>query len=213
MASKAKRNGCDHASTQAAGHHLHRDCGSVQLAAARHLVPLRQGDLDWLCAIYAVINAARLLLKQQGVSLSLVESSRLYAEASERLARKGALHEALTWGVEQRRQLAIARHVGTLVSGEDFTVSVERPVHARWSVQHMLAWIDDSLTAGKPVMIRLIGAELNHFTVVAGSSPNTLRLFDSGDRHYVRKDSIGLRTGTNVIPVSSLMRLALEPLG
>ncbi|KTR84398.1 hypothetical protein NS277_04325 [Novosphingobium barchaimii] len=144
----------------------------------------------------------------------MAESSRVYASSTERLARKGALHEALTWGVEQRRQFAIARHVAALVSSDRFSVSVERPAHAKWGVDHAFNWIEESLTASKPVMIRLIGAAgLDHFTVVSACTATTLHLFDSGPRRYIRKDSIGLRKGTNVIPASSMMRLALEPLG
>ncbi len=144
----------------------------------------------------------------------MTDSSKVYAASTERLARKGALHEALTWGVEQRRQLAIARHVAALVSSDSFTVSVERPAQAKWVVDHAFNWIEESLAAGKPVMIRLIGAVgLDHFTVVSACTANTLHLFDSGTRRYVRKDSVGLRKGTNVIPALSIMRLALEPLG
>lgn len=159
-------------------------------------------------------HAARLLLSVHGVPLSSTESSRVYVEATERLARQGALHQALTAGVEQRRQLAIARHVAALVSRNRFTVAVERPAYARWALDHAFNWIDERLTAGKPVMIRLIGAAgLDHYTVVSACAATTLHLFDSGTRRYIRKDSTGLRTGTNVIPAPSIMRLALKTLG
>lgn len=184
------------------------------LAIRREIAPLRQGELDCLCAVYAAINAARLLLSAHGAPLSLAGSSRVYASSTERLARKGALHEALTWGVEQRRQLAIARHVAALVSSDSFNVSVERLAPAKSVVDQAFNWIEESLAASKPVMIRLIGAAgLDHFTVVSACTATTLHLFDSGTRSYIRKDSIGLHKGVNVIPASSMMRLALEPLG
>ncbi len=202
-----------HVLAQLAGHPtVHR--GNGDFAARRRIDPLRQGELDCLCAVYAAINASRLLLAAHDAPLSSAESSKVYIALTERLARKGALHEALTWGVEQRRQLAIARHVAALVSSDAFIVSVERPAYAKWVVDQAFNWIEASLTAGKPVMIRLIGAAgLDHFTVVSACTATTLHLFDSGTRRYIRKDSIGLRKGVNVIPASSILRLALEPLG
>jgi hypothetical protein len=186
----------------------------AEIAARHRIAPFRQGDLDCLCAIYAAINAARLARAAHGVPLSIVDSTRLYVEATARLARRHGLHEALTWGVETRRWLAITRHVAALVSSASLTVIVERPVVQKRSVDQLLCWIEQSVTDGKPVLIRLIGAaELDHFTVVAGCSATSLLLFDSGLRRYVRKDSIALRTGTNVIPAASILRLALEPLG
>lgn len=186
---------------------------SVEIAARHRITPLRQGDLDCLCAIYATINAARLLLSEHGAPLSADDSSWLYAEASGRIAKKRGLHEALTWGVELRRRLAIVRHVADLVSNASGTVTVERPAAANWTVYQVLGWIEQSVAAGKPVMIRLIGAAgLDHFTVVAACTATSLQLFDSGARRYIRKDSVALRTGANVIPAASILRLALEPL-
>jgi hypothetical protein len=185
----------------------------MELPARHQIRPLRQGDLDCLCGVYAAINAARLLLAEHGEPMSGGKCVSVVTAATRRIADKRGLHNAFALGLDPRRRLAITRHVAHLVSTERFRVSVERPDTRRWILTDAVAWIEQSLTGHRPVLVRLIGPALDHYTVIAAATPRTLQLFDSGPQRYLRKDSIGLRTGTNVIPASSIMRLALEPAG
>lgn len=186
---------------------------AVELRARRHIRPLRQGDLDCLCGVYAAINAARLLLVEHGEPLSRGDCASIAAAATRRIADKRGLHDAFALGLDPRRRLAITRHVACLVSTQRFRVSVERPDTRRWTLADAFGWIEQSLSERKPVLTRLIGFALDHYTVIAGATPTTLQLFDSATRRYVRKDTTALRTGTNVMPATSIMRLVLEPAG
>ena len=182
---------------------------TFEIAARHRLEPYRQGQLDGLCALYASINSLRLAL---AVHAPLTESrcKELFAAGINFLHRKDGLHTAATTGMGTKRRLAMVRYLAKLVSTTNCQVVVERPDHSSWStVDYAFDWIDGSLAAGKPVLIALLGA-LDHYTVIAGSTVATLRLFDSTGILFVRRTNCGLRTGFHQIPFNGLLRIAVE---
>lgn len=181
--------------------------GIAQIAARRCLKPYRQGELDFLCGVYAPINAMRLALADVA-PLSKVDCKRLIAAGCRYLDAKGGLHQALTWGMDLRRRHALARHLARLISTPHLTVSVERPDHRNLkSIDDVFGWIEVSLAAGKPVLAYFANLP-DHYTVVAGITPTTLQLFDSAGMHFVRRARCGLQRGAHHIPANGLLRIA-----
>ncbi len=165
--------------------------------------------MDGLCALYASINALRLALADH-TPLTESRCKELFAAGINFLHRKDGLHTAATTGMGTKRRLALVRLLAKLVSATNYQVVVERPDHSSWStIDDAFCWIDESLAAGKPVLIALLGA-LDHYTVIAGSTAATLRLFDSTGIRFVRKSKCGLRTGFHQIPFNGLLRIAVE---
>lgn len=183
---------------------------AIEIAARHRLEPYLQGQLDGLCALYASINALRMALADHA-PLTDRRCKDLFAAGINFLHRKDGLHIAATTGMGSKRRLALVRHLAKHVSTmTSCQVVVEQADHASWStIDDAFCWIDESLAAGKPVLIALLGA-LDHYTVIAGSTAATLRLADSMGILFVRKSKCGLRTGFHQIPFNGLLRIAVE---
>ena len=183
---------------------------STEVTARHSLEPWRQGDLDLLCGAYSTINAIRLV--RAGVApLSVAAGKRLLASAGDFLADRDGLQEALSWGMALKRRYALARHLGRLASGRDFTVTVERAALVKPSITEVFAWIGESLTAGKPVLLFLENMP-DHYTVVAGMTETRLLLFDSLGMKFLNRTTCGIRTGARHISARGLLRVGIERL-
>lgn len=182
---------------------------TIEIAARLRLTPFHQGELDALCGVYGAINALRLAMADHA-PLTKAQCKQLFAAGVEYLDRKNVLGEVAVAGMGTRRRLALARHLAKLVSTSNFQIEVERPDHSAWaSIDDAFTWIDESLSEGKPVLIALMGG-LNHYTVVAGSTPTRLTLFDSDGLRFIRKSSCGSDTGFHRVPFKGLLRIAVK---
>lgn len=183
-----------------------------EIAARHRIKPLRQGELDFLCGLYAPINAIRLALADCA-PLSSKAYKGLFAKGVRYLDRKGGLHQSLTWGMNLRRRYALACHLAELVSDENVRVSIERADFRNWrSIDDAFAWIEQSLAADQPVLVYF--AEMpDHYTVIAGSAPTRLHLFDSAGTGFVYKASCDLRAGTHIMQPKGLLRVVVETTG
>ena len=186
--------------------------GQVEIVARRRLKPLRQGELDFLCGLYAPINAMRLALADCA-PLTRTDCKALFKEGVGYLNRKEGLYCSLTWGLTLRRRYALACYLAERASNANVRVSIERHDHRRWrSIEDAFAWIDQSLAANHPVLV-YFAEEPDHYTVIAGSTPTRLQLFDSAGTGFVRKASCGLRSGTHIIQPHGLLRVVVKPPG
>lgn len=181
-----------------------------EIAARHRIKPLRQGELDFLCGLYAPINALRLALADCA-PLSSKAYKALFAEGVRYLDRKDGLHQSLTWGMDLRRRYALACHLAERASDENISVSIERANYQNWrSIDDAFVWIEQSLAANQPVLVYF--AEMpDHYTVIAGSTSTRLQLFDSAGTGFVYKASCDLRSGTRIIQPNGLLRLVVEP--
>jgi hypothetical protein len=185
-----------------------RLAAKIEIAARHRLEPLRQSDVDGLCAILSALNAVRLALADHA-PINKAKSKELFAAGVDYLHRKDGLRAAVISGVGTKRRLALTRHLAKQVSAINCQVVVECPNHSAWtSIQDPFDWIDGSLAAGKPVLASLVGS-IDHYTVVAGSTPATLQLFDSSGHQFLRKSSCGLRCGYHQLPPQGLLRVAV----
>lgn len=188
------------------------ESASVRLEiAARHQIdPFRQGQLDGLCSLYAVINGLRLACAGSA-AISLRESKELFALGLAFLERKGRLQKTITTGLRWRRRRTLAYYLAEAASCSGRQIIVERPSKTeRSSVEDVFNWIAVSLQQNKPVLIPLMGA-LNHLTVVSSLSEKRLTLFDSGGFYYVEKANCSLKGSYHQIQAKGLMRIAQHP--
>lgn len=179
----------------------------IEITARHRLRPYPQGDLDGLCGLYGAVNAIRLALAEHA-PLTKARSKALFAEGVDFLHRKKGLDSAMVIGMGTKRRLALARHLASFVSTTN-CLTIERPDYSNWaSSEDALRWVDESLADGKPVLVAIMGGELDHFTVIAGSTPATWALFDSTGLRFIRKSSV--RSGHYRIPPNGLLRIAVE---
>ncbi|WP_016746575.1 hypothetical protein [Rhizorhabdus wittichii] len=98
-------------------------------------------------------------------------------------------------------------------SSASVAVEVERPdFAAKPTTDEIFAWIELSIAAGKPVLIRLKKG-VNHFTVVAGVTPTRLLLFDSCGHRFVKRASCEGSESFYRIPSKALLRIAVSRRG
>ena len=164
--------------------------------------------LDGLCSLYSALNSLRLALADHAPVTS-ASARELFAAGIEFLHRRDGLHTATVSGMGLKRRLALTRHLAKRVSTTNCQIVVEKADHKAWaSVADVFDWVDLSLAASKPVLVSLSGT-IDHYTVVAGSTPATLQLFDSSGHRFLRKSSCGLSRGYHQLPPQGLLRLAV----
>ncbi len=167
---------------------------SLLLAAARHLEPFQQGELDYLCGLYSVINAIRLLVAGSGSPLGQSQAERLYAAGIRHLSANSRLRACATSGMggPEWRNLTdhLCRRVEPMVG---IKVRSKRPfARRRPAPEAIYSAIESSLASERPVLL-LLGGTYDHYTVVSGMSAARLLLFDSFGFHWVTRShcSIG----------------------
>ncbi|MCW2413443.1 hypothetical protein [Sphingobium sp. B8D3A] len=180
------------------------------MTAADRLKPLRQGELDCFCGIYAAINAVRLSAASHGIALSRLNYGALFHEAVAFVSQRDPV-EALTWGLSLRRRLAVTKLIARTASLPNHSFAIERPDYRKWSgIDDAFEWIKVSLASGKPVLLYL-AEEPDHYTVVSGITPTALQLFDSIGMKLIRRRNCGLADAPRILWPPGMMRLAITP--
>ena len=149
------------------------------LAAAAALEPLRQGELDGLCGIYAVINWIQLGLYAR-ITLTPGERKWLFEHGVKFIAQTRHLPSVITSGMSSALWKRLARSMldetGTLTGlnlRAEPIITIAKPTAIQLQ-RAMAAHID----LGQPIILTLWG-RYDHTTVAYGWSEHRLRLFDS----------------------------------
>lgn len=154
----------------------------------RQTKPYRQGDLDGLCGMHAIINALCVLFPE----MSKKQAQTLYRTLIKEIVRQGGL-KAVWRGIDAkllRHLLPLA--VDTVAQGRAASVIVSRPF-ARGAiklpdlVQRLRAKIDDGCVA-----ITLLRDNIWHWTVIKKVTSKTIILFDSADFGTIRIENCAL---------------------
>jgi len=178
--------------------------------AASDLKPLRQGELDGLCGLYAVINALRLGMAETA-PLTNARSRELAGLAIDRMYRWRRPSSNISCGMDPKHQRALANLIAQHVSGVEADVVFERCTLDRHaSIDDAFSWVEQSLQQGKPVLALLSGAH-DHFTVIRGITDRSLVLFDSAGRTRLSRAHCGITSGRHRIVPTGLMRIAIHP--
>ncbi|MEJ7925738.1 hypothetical protein WG908_03085 [Sphingobium sp. AN641] len=163
------------------------------MEAREDMEPLRQGELDGLCGLYAILNTVRLLAYPDR-HLHPIQTRKLFKRGIEVLADRQELKIALAEGMQSgmwemlcqalsfeihsitgfrlRRRSVFASKIGVTPSG------IAKAI--RYHLDH-----------GRPVLA-VLGGKYNHWTVIAGYSRHRLHLFDSYGYCWINARSLTL---------------------
>jgi hypothetical protein len=152
-----------------------------------------QGALDYLCGIYAAINALGLvaaprIIMSDKMALSLMQTAIDY------LHQKNHLCITFTDGMRFGLQLRLTRVLAkTMADMTGLRFHIEKPLFGQKACnrQHLIQAIEQGIMAGSAVMLCLENT-YDHYTVVSGYSPSRFYLHDSDGLSWVARGSVGL---------------------
>lgn len=148
--------------------------------------PYRQGDLDSLCGLYAIINAMRIAMPDMAMSQSdwrtVFEMLVLYTD--DEVGAANALSDGL--GMKSFR-VVLDQGAGYVADNYGIGFKVDRPLKGK--PQRPVTEVLDRLGswAGQPgtaIIVAWFG-HINHWTVLAEVGPKYLTLHDSGSARRV----------------------------
>jgi hypothetical protein len=146
--------------------------------------PFEQGDLDGLCGVYAVVNAARLAAHPHR-RLPAAECRGLFAALLAELAEEGRLRGFVAAGLGNRVLARLLRRAGQwLRKRHGLALEVRRPFAKRDQPgpEACLRALAEHLA--RPGTAAIVGSD-EHWTVVRAVTPKRLLLADSdGRRHF-----------------------------
>ena len=152
--------------------------------ALRQLKPYRQGRLDGLCGVYALINALRLLCP----GLDEDDCEAVFCALIQARARHAACPLAVIHGGLSRRELLQLIGVWRRFAARELgvTVTVSRLKVREPSLHGLWRGLRRALDGTSVAIVGLDGVE-RHWTVAHAATPRTLRVTDSsGLRAIVR---------------------------
>ena len=162
----------------------------------RRMQPFHQGDLDSLCGLYAAINALRLVLAPVR-RVKRPEALNWFRTGLEFLGKTGNLQDIIGDGIGPPEWLELMEMLAVAAgAAAGCRVVVVQPLRyiARATRARMHGTIDDAIVCGQPVLITLSGVH-DHYSVVSGFTPFSLRLFDSGHLQRLRRSDCGTEHG------------------
>jgi len=175
--------------------------------------PLGQGDYDGLCGLYAILNAIRLAAAPTQI-LSHKLTQQLFVSGVRYLSEKACLERAVCWAIERQRWLGLMRHMRR----EAWRTARLRVHHVHMfedgheiEAKQVLAAIEHHIAERKALLTFIRGA-YRHYTVVAGTTPSSLILFDSYGYRWLRKASCVTTTtdpARHNLHAQSLMAISL----
>jgi hypothetical protein len=148
--------------------------------------PYRQGQLDGLCGVYALVNAVDVLCGP----LSKRQARALFQQILTFLEARGPLAERCTNGIVIHDIAAILKHVIC----PQYPIHRSKPFHcqARIDKQHYLQTLQAFLQ--QPQTIALVGLEgyHSHWTLLHRITDKTLMAHDSAGLHYLLQSSCSI---------------------
>jgi len=135
--------------------------------------PYYQGALDGLCAIYSIVNAARIVSR-----ITDVESRALFHEILQFLERKKHLSTIFTEGIGLTTIGSILRNVvGDLIPSRrmPFKTQPDIPLDEFWS--SMIDFFEED--PDRAILICIGGPVWNHWTIVQDITFRQIYFFDS----------------------------------
>jgi hypothetical protein len=155
----------------------------------RELPPLRQGSLDGLCGLYALINASRLALP----SLAMRVCTRLFREALHWLLDRQSYPETLCDGLNVNTLLRLHR----AVFQPGLPLSMHRPFLRNLPKDNREFWRrmeDESLRQGQSLIICFENRYRSHWTVVRKVAAERVILFDSSGLCFLPRPGCAFRS-------------------
>lgn len=147
------------------------------------IAPYRQGELDGLCGVYAIVNALRLVLESHPAGFTRRDWEQLFHTLLATIDNgRGGVCHVVANGMSARRFRKVAKSA-TLHMHEEHALDVSiEPLFARDdrpTTDGLFVAIAKSTESGEPVIADFAG-RLNHWTVIRAVTQQSLLLFDSG---------------------------------
>lgn len=155
-----------------------RSATRVTRPKAQTLSPLRQGDLDSLCGVYAVINAVRKSAHRHRLGSDDWKSLfDLLVEAQE---EKGDTAASVTQGIFSKRLWRLARKAVSYCRSRSIPMTASRPIsRSYWPALDLPAWL--SVQADRPATAVVLGLvePWDHWTVLNRVGQRHITFYDS----------------------------------
>ena len=182
------------------------------IGAHRRLRPLQQGDLDGLCGVYSIVNAARLLAPRLGekgtkqLFASLMQAVRRLDRGPKAIVHNGLERDQLGKLIEAMQAHVAENHgVGIVVR------HVPPELRREWSVATLWNWLQRGLLNRSVAILGLHGRH-DHWTLAVAVSPGQIELYDSDDLRVLRRSLCkvsGRRNrGVNIIKAADVVLLS-----
>lgn len=165
---------------------------SFHLAGMDLIEPLKQGDADGLCGLYAALNTVRLVCAPiQPITQG--QSTQLATEGFEFLRQRRKLETAITYGMGCSLQKKLLKHIVKRANNlTSLSIAYEKIEVTQYDWKEK---ISASIENGCAVNLVLQGA-YDHFTVVSGVTETKFMLFDSLNFKWVNKNNCYLKNST-----------------
>jgi hypothetical protein len=166
--------------------------GTAGAAAPR---PFEQGDLDGLCGVYAVVNAARLAAHPHR-RLRAAECRGLFAALLEELADEGRLRGFVAAGLGNRVLARLLRRAGRwLRKRHGLALEVRRPFSKADEPDPDACLRALAEHLARPGTAAIVGSD-EHWTVVRAVTPRRLLLADNDGRRHFATATVSAAAGT-----------------
>lgn len=156
--------------------------------------PYFQGALDGLCAIYSIVNAARIV-----AGINEEEARELFSRIIVYLEQNSELSAVLTEGIGLKKIGGILRDVvGDKIPGRamPFKHHPETPLDEFW--QAMTRFLKEE--EKRAILICLGGPHWDHWTIVRSISSRQIRFFDSYKLRRMDRNRCTTTTATILRP-------------
>ena len=163
----------------------------MTIKQSTELGPHRQGQLDSLCGIYAILNGMGLAAQHYGKRWS-VRPKALFKQSLDFLDEQECKN-ITRYGLGEDDWLDLARHIFGLVAAKgaaDFKRGKRALRDLPDDFDATVAEIENAVTKGTPVAIR-VKKPWNHYTVVSYVDGDKWILFDSYGYKSIRRGSVG----------------------
>lgn len=146
--------------------------------------PFRQGQLDGLCGLYAIINGLRSACSAADIE-ARVSWPMLFRVLLEQLDARWRLADVVTEGIgTQEFQFCLSTAAAYLKKRHGIYVSVSWPWKKRKSLQPAQAFsqLGKRLGGGSVLLLGYDGHHVAHWTVVVEANAKTMQVMDSSRR-------------------------------
>jgi hypothetical protein len=164
------------------------------MARRLEIAPYRQGQLDGLCGLYALINAIRLATHHHtgefghGVWRDLLLT--LLGEAENVVGTA----TAVVYGIRTKPLYELAKRAASHMANEhSVPVTVSRPSGPKHSVDGLIAHLAELTNQPGSAVVMELSGEVRHWTVLRRVGKHSLELFDSSGMERVKLTSCRLK--------------------
>lgn len=161
---------------------------SSQPISETPITSLQQGDLDGLCSVYSVVNAARLAARE--IAPRPVRPRLLFRHLVRRLEQHDLLTEAMICGLDEDRVLMLLDWTAEWTAsrwGILYRFSQPFAGAERTSPKRLLGCLESHLSAPNSAAILGVNGGLSHWTCVRSCEEKRLMLLDSSGLRYFGK--------------------------